>query len=257
MTMRTTDPGTNPQLILRPAIKQTLHQRFVIGGMLLFILSMAMAAYFMFQQHTAKAAQKKGFMQRTTATAQAEIVEVNAEVSVKDNVPVLTWKGNFAPNSMFLVERSTEGNKYEVIQRVPKEEVMTEPNKFEFSDPEADGGETQYKISYLGPNDEVISSDIVTVSLTKGMRQLISITGVEPTTFDDQFTVTAEANKEEVVSFEIMNYTGKVIYSEVYDIHAGVNLIGFTRGATLAQGVYMIRLSGSDNAVALTRMVKR
>lgn len=253
--MKTAENNSAPQLSQRIAVKQGLRQRYLLIGLSVLLTCTACLLYYLLQQPDAKANPVK---QRNPAplAVQVEAVDIHPEVRVEDNVPVLRWKGEFPQGSSFLLERSTDGNDWELMQRVPKEEVMTGANNYRFSDAEADGMNMHYRVTCVDAQDKVLGSREVEVSLAARKEQLITITGIEPLPFASQFSVNFEAEVAEPISFEIFDNNNVSVYSEVYTVKKGENLIGFTRGDKLMPGVYIIRLSGSDNAVAMTKVIK-
>ena len=240
---------------LRTRLQQKLKQRYFVAG--LGIVMSASAGTFMFLNREAPAeiTEKKTIRHEAPPKTDA-IMALHAIAEVNDNIPSLSWMGDYPQGTMFQIERSVDGVDFEVLQKAPKEEVWNKNGEFRFQDAESVGGTVYYRISCLDENNAIITSDIVTVTLSAGEKQQLEITSVEPVPFNDYFTLNIAAAKEEIVSFEIMSHNGSQVYSEVYVVKPGENIIGFTRGTLLSPGVYIVRVSGSDNAVAMTKMVR-
>ena len=252
--MKTTEAGTNPQLILRN--RQGLRQRYILAGVSVLLTITSGILYWMLQQPDAVAEVKKMDLTSETVVA-AKPVVMHAGIDVHDNVPLLRWEGEFPAGSMFVIERAVDGNAWELVQRVPKEEVMVAVNRYRFGDAEAAGSSVRYRISCLNTVGELLTTEEMEIGLSARTEQLLTITGIEPLPFGNQFTINLEADKEEPISFELLDNNANPVYSEVYKVRKGENLIGFTRGEKLPPGVYIVRLSGSDNAQAMTKLVKQ
>lgn len=252
--MKTTEPGSNPQIALRSELRQGLRQRYLYAGISIFLIITACILYSLTRQQDAKATTKPVFAINNATDVAAD--DINAEISIQDNVCVLTWNGEFPEGSLFMIERS-ENEKWQLVQKAPKEEVMIRENSFRFRDEEAESGLVTYRISCLNAEGKTLTSSEVQTEAHLITEQLLTITAIEPLPFNDQFTISLEAEKEELISFEILDNSNNIVYSEVYNVKKGDNLIGFTRGQQLMKGVYIVRLSGSDESTAMTKLIKQ
>jgi hypothetical protein len=252
--MKTTEARTNPQLTLRTG--QGLRQRYILTGISVLLAITAGILYWMLQQPDARAEVKKPEVKQEEQLS-AKPVTIHAEIDVQDNAPVLRWEGEFPAGSMFVIEKAVDGNAWELVQRVPKEEVMIAVDRYRFSDAETTGSNVRYRLSCLDAAGALLTTEELETGLTASAEQLLTITGIEPMTFANHFTINLEAAVEEPISFELLDNNANPVYSEVYKVVKGENLIGFTRGDKLPPGVYIIRLSGSDDATAMTKLVKQ
>jgi hypothetical protein len=243
--------------LLRARLQPRLKQRYLLSG--LGIVLAASAGIFLFMRYEAPAevVSKKDSKTETAVTEVINTITLEATAEVTDNTPVLYWSGDFPSGALFQIERSNDGVDFEVLQKAPKEELWNKNGGYRFQDAESEGSNAYYRISYMDAKNEIIASDIVTVSMDGAIKQKLQIRSVEPVPFNEHFTITMDAAKEEIVAFEILDYNGGTAYSEVYVVKPGENIIGFTRGNQLSPGVYIVRITGSDNTVAMTKLIRR
>jgi hypothetical protein len=254
--MKTNFSSVNSAVTLRKSVRQGIRQRRILTGISVLLVITVSILYYLMQQEEVKAS---GKLNQHVGANSINIYKQGvlvADVAIADNIPVLKWEGEFPQGSYFTIERIQNGTDWTLLQRVPKEEVIVDQQKYRFADYEAEAGQIRYRISCLDENSKIICQDEVQVSLSAEAPQLLTITFISPMEFKDAFTMEVEANCEDVLKFELQDHTGKPVYNEVYKANKGMNLITFTRGSLLPSGLYMISLTGRGDATAMTKIVK-
>ncbi|MCB0692341.1 MAG: T9SS type A sorting domain-containing protein, partial [Saprospiraceae bacterium] len=88
-------------------------------------------------------------------------------------------------------------------------------------------------------------SNIIAVEMALGTRDLVERIFPNPTS--NSITVDFVSISDQVITVELFDITGKIIYQEKYGVNIGSNKLNLDM-SQLSSGVYMLRLESYNNA---------
>ena len=164
-----------------------------------------------------------------------------------NNQVSLTWTtATETNNDYFNLERSKDGQRFEVIGKIAGAGNSTTTQKYEFIDHTPMRGTNYYRLSQTDYDGKSASFDVVSVDF-KGA----GTTTIRPTQVKDLMTLSLEP-MESVGRVTIYNLVGQKVYSEV--IEPGSTNLEID-ASTFAQGQYVARVA-NGNFVETVRFIK-
>lgn len=146
-------------------------------------------------------------------------------------------------NDFFTLERSTDGMSFSAISRVDGAGNSTQPHSYTTSDPAPAGGVNYYRLRQTDFNGQTETFNIVAVEVTKSGKETGRL-HLYPNPCTSECFISLEgsaAAMPEGFAVELLDMTGRVIYSAVPAINEnGVAELHLNAG-NYKPGVYMIR----------------
>ncbi|HHB78031.1 MAG TPA: T9SS type A sorting domain-containing protein [Saprospiraceae bacterium] len=165
----------------------------------------------------------------------------------KNNHVTLTWEtATETNNDYFHVERSTNGQRFEVIGKVIGAGNSTTTQRYTFIDPTPAHGTNYYRLSQTDFDGKSETFDVVSVDFHKA-----GITTIHPTQVRDIMNLSIEP-KETVGRVIIFNLMGQKVFDAPIDAGASRMEIDAT---TFAPGPYFARVS-NGHLVETVRFIK-
>jgi PKD repeat protein len=170
---------------------------------------------------------------------------------------LLNWKtAEEKDHSHFEVERSVDGNSFEKIAVVNGAVNSNTINNYNFTDGLA-GVATIEKLYYRlrmvslsGAAEYSKTIVIVTKAAKNGF-----IVSVQPNPFNNVISATIQINESNNLSTQLVDMTGRVVYSDQRNLPAGIHTITYNKFETLAKGTYILKLIAGSESVS--RLVEK
>lgn len=155
-----------------------------------------------------------------------------------NNTVDLRWRTATEYNSdYFVIERSGDGRDFHAIGQVPGSGTSTAIRSYRFTDILPLEGISYYRIRQVDMDGQFDFSGIVPVRT----GDTVSSLGVYPNPVQDQAWVLVTAPEYRAQTVELLDVTGKLIYSEIVELQSGRNsFVIDTR--RLDKGMYLLRM---------------
>ena len=178
-----------------------------------------------------------------------EFIHFSAE-RLGDYEVMLDWStATEENNDRFEVQRSSDGINFEILGEVQGFGTTIVQQDYSFTDVQAPGTATYYRLRQVDFNEEFDFSDIRMVDGSEGSGAGLSINSVYPNPFSTSFSVEFEAPGQGMASISISNMSGNTIYQSDMSVWQGLNSFTYNEGAYLTRGYYIITVSMNGEMV--------
>jgi trimeric autotransporter adhesin len=175
----------------------------------------------------------------------------NEQVHHQQQKALLQWnafaeKGNFS----FTVERSTDGRNFTAIGKV--DGIAGSWQVYRFVDLAPAAGKNYYRIRMIpAAGAEKISATLLLME--KGQEEFVISSLVNP--FAAQLRFDVQSPFKETVIIQLIDVTGKVLYSKHELVSSGINRMQLNNLPNMKSGIYILRLHTSLGVI--TKQVKK
>ncbi len=154
-----------------------------------------------------------------------------------DNAVVLNWTAAAEANVQYVIERSADGNRFDIIGSI---NGNNDVNEYAFRDNNpVSGTSSYYRIKLLDNSRGAVSySNIEVVSFSDKFA-----TTVFPVPFKDQVTIKTNLKKAGTVLIRLMDSKGMVLQQIRVEGNMGLNTFQFKNLATLTSSVYFVQVA--------------
>jgi hypothetical protein len=195
-----------------------------------------------------------------TGTSNSNPLPVNllsfVATAVEDDVLVSWQTASETNNKGFEVERSLDGNSFEQITFVKGANNSTRIIKYATSDYKAfeiaQSSRLYYRLKQLDNDGSFTYSSVVLVN-RDNMETNDFI--VFPNPFVNEFTISLNANQNEVTSIDLLDLQGKLVSKQVIALNQGQNSIEINNLSQVQAGIYFLRVS-HNGTVQIKKIVK-
>lgn len=175
----------------------------------------------------------------------AEIVKLKAEA--KENGTDVTWVAkNEEQISFYDVERSEDGIHFKKIGTVRSVQNGLNESKYSFNDVTKSTNKVFYRLRMTAANGSYKMSDVVEV-YSGDVKKMELMNLVNP--FDQDIKFVLADFKSEVVTVIISDMTGRVLFSNQYEVSNGYNNIQLSNLGNLQRGTYILHVKSSGTVV--------
>ncbi len=159
----------------------------------------------------------------------------------------LNWSvNNVVPNTQFIIERSSDGFRFEPIS-TQSNVAFSNLKQFDHVDMQPLLGSNYYRLVIAEPAGKVSYSVVKKVIFKKDFGLLIAINN----SAQNQVTVQIQSQSNHQVGLKIIDVDGKVLYQEYMKLNAGSS----TRILSLLPGIKFAQLTFSDHSVITQKFV--
>ncbi len=177
-----------------------------------------------------------------------ELLSIKGE-NVNNNTNLLKWITATEINSDFFeIERSKDGESFEVIGKVDAQGQSTEEVEYAFNDKNVKGNSFYYRLRMVDLDGSYEYSSTVFIKLEKSLSLNIS-----PNPGRDIFQITLTENSAENITYQILNLEGKLIQSDNLNVEGGIFDLNLNN---LASGVYIIQVSFENGKTLSEKLIK-
>ncbi len=167
--------------------------------------------------------------------------------AVNDEAIRLTWEGASDRVQAFIVERSTDGQAFDRIDRLPPQRIQrgttSEGARYEYVDPSASGRVVFYRIRQQFTDGTERVSGTLKIGLgTETDRAGVRLVGNFPNPFGDVTTVAYEVHERQEVSVTVWDLSGQRVAQLADGTHAPGYYEKRFQADDLPSGTYFVRL---------------
>ncbi|MCC6693354.1 MAG: T9SS type A sorting domain-containing protein [Chitinophagaceae bacterium] len=180
---------------------------------------------------------------------------LNLSAEENNNNVALTWKViSGIELKRFELERSTDNTHFELIKTLDANITLDQLNSFESNDNISAINKEQiyYRLKAVAVDQNFKYSNIVMVR--KGKTSTAIIIYPNPATNNANISLLAE--RDELATVTIRDYTGKLVYSQKAQIGKGNNIIPLTNLNVFSDGVYHVQLLFDDKMYTLKLIIR-
>jgi hypothetical protein len=197
-------------------------------------------------------------MNVTMGTTYTPIVLSSFTGYKESNKNILNWEtASEQNNSGFEIQKSTDGTEFKKIGFVlSKAENGTSSFeiKYSFTDATPANGTNYYRLRQLDKDGKEFISNVVVLKSNVKLAEIVSL---YPNPVKDNLNVSVNSSITDKVSLVITDITGRTVIQQNYPLSNGNNNIQ-VKAATLVSGVYLIKITGSDNnEIATEQFIKK
>jgi hypothetical protein len=149
-------------------------------------------------------------------------------------------------NDYFVIERSSDGKTFEPIGQVKGNGTSSIINNYRFTDLTPYEGTSYYRIRQVDFDGAFDYSRIAAVR----MGETVSGINVYPNPVQDQVWLTLHSEEYHAQLIELLDATGKLVYSEVIELQSGPNAFSIDMTG-FEKGMYLLR--AGEKTVRLIR----
>lgn len=175
----------------------------------------------------------------------AQILQFN--VQLKENRASLLWKVKQENNLLaYIVERSSDGNKFEPIGTLAARGALQNEEQYLFNDPKLVAGKMYYRLKMTGIDGVAKYSNILSVS--PGQQQNFALSNlVNP--FVNRLSFQLDTYQNGPVDVQLTDASGRLIMQKKILTVKGVNAIVIEAPASLQQGSYLLRVVSETGVI--------
>ncbi|MFD2515079.1 T9SS type A sorting domain-containing protein [Pontibacter locisalis] len=161
-----------------------------------------------------------------------------------DNKVQLQWvTASEINNDRFEIERSKNGRNFEKIGTVKGNGNSAQMLRYNFTDANGGSGTVYYRLRQVDYNGEFSYSKVISFSL--GNLPETGIVEAYPNPFNSELKMIVTVPSTGEVSLEIVNTSGKIVYTDKKYMLEGVNDV-YLPLSSLSSGLYVLKLSGTN-----------
>lgn len=178
----------------------------------------------------------------------------------RDNGKVeLSWVTNFEQNSdRFEVERSLDGEKWNVVGTVQAQGISNIKTNYEFID---DAGRDRvnkkdlyYRLKQVDKDGKVALSRILVVRVYN--TRTLKMVSVTPNPAKNDINVNVQLNENAFVSMKVMNASGAAVLSKNAKVTAGSNTFILDGSSGLKPGMYVLEVVINSKERMIVKLIK-
>ena len=186
------------------------------------------------------------------------LVDFTAQLR-SDKTVIVSWTtASEKENDYFTLEKSIDGNIFEVLTTIDGAGNSSQVQTYNFQDKNVVGGMNYYRLKQTDFNGDFEYFKIVGVSNNSSaadLKSALQIVKAGPNPFKESFKITYTANDSEKVELSIRSVDGQLIHTETLTPHPGDNEYTFQKTSTLKSGIYLVSFSGIEKS-EMIKMIK-
>jgi hypothetical protein len=169
---------------------------------------------------------------------------------------ILNWStASETNNDYFTVEHSANGIQFVALDNVDGSGNSSTILHYSCVDESPFHGTNYYRL--IQTDFDGTEKTFNTISIVRDEKPFsLSVVNVFPNPFTGEFSVTFVSEKNCTTQIEILNASGKLVYSEPLNSLKGENHYDFSKNEMLKKGIYFISLSQGKNKTEMKRVVK-
>lgn len=184
-----------------------------------------------------------------------ELVEFDAKL--KDEIVHVTWAtASERDNDFFTIERSLDGNDFEIVGIVKGSGTTTEYREFEFFDENPFEGLSYYRLKQTDTNGEFETFNAVSINYISPANSF-EISRVWPNPFTKKFDVIFQTNKDSDIQITLIDMNGTTRFTDVIYAREGENSYTFYDSGDLVRGMYFLNAVSNDRIIGSTKIIKQ
>ncbi|MFS8083097.1 MAG: T9SS type A sorting domain-containing protein [Ginsengibacter sp.] len=151
----------------------------------------------------------------------------------------LKWKTVSALNSkVFDLQKSSDGQNFEIISSIPVRTGNSGAQVYVATDIFPLSGANYYRLKIIDNDNSLSYSEIINI---KSDPSKLYVSGIYPNPVKDVFQVKLNSLSRMQAQIDILEFSGKQIFSKLYSFDDGKNIINID-ASTLKSGVFMLLL---------------
>ena len=171
----------------------------------------------------------------------------------KNNTALLNWSAENEVNfDSYEIERSVNGTDFGAVGGKPARGVPSSKQQYNYTDDLSSikGNVFYYRLKMIDIDGQVKYSNIIL--LRKDQKQLPGITiSPNPVVSGNSATVRFETTKSGIITFNVIDMSGKIVSKQQNNVAEGTNSIAITNLDRLQPGIYVLQMNdGSTTNVA-------
>ena len=174
-----------------------------------------------------------------------------------NNRNVLSWKTAMEINNKgFAIERSLDGNKFDVIGFVNSKSSDGNSNselRYQFTDANPVGKTQYYRLKQIDHNEDYSYSDIVVL---KQAGRYVYSDGVYPNPVASEVNLKVHASSPARSNMEVFDMSGRLVASKFIQLETGANKVQLPVNH-LKSGTYFLRFNFIDGSVLSDKFIKQ
>lgn len=170
----------------------------------------------------------------------------------KDNGVVLKWQTSNEKNiAEYIVERSNDGENFLYIGKVAA--TNQDSSMYSYDDANIVNATTlHYRLIIVRSDGSRVSSRVVAVIVSSSLQR----TTVHPNPFDDNLFIRLTSESRKMVSLQMVDIMGRIVFSRQYLVHKGNNVIELNNLDRMMKALYLIKL-GDGSSVTTLKVIKK
>lgn len=190
------------------------------------------------------------FPQRTTLPVRL----LSFTGTYKNNTALLNWSAENEINfDSYAIERSVDGIDFGIIGSKTAHGAASSKQQYNYSDDLApvNGTVFYYRLKMIDIDGQIKYSNVLL--LRKDQKQLPGMTiSPNPIVSGNSATVRFETTKTGIVSFNVIDMSGKIVSKQQNNVAEGTNSIAITNLDRLQPGIYVLQMN-DGNSTTVTR----
>ena len=158
-------------------------------------------------------------------------------------------------NDYFLLERSSDGDNFEVVGRIAGSGTTTIPRKYIFTDPAPFPGTSYYRLKQVDYDGQSETFKTIPFDNNQKIGDL-KIVEVSPNPFTNELRLIADIPEAGVISVEILSMGGAKVWETQSDVQDGRQIMHL-QPEIKTPGVYLLRISDTAGKSTVMKVVKR
>lgn len=194
-----------------------------------------------------------------SASSPLPIELVFFKAKLNNDVVDLTWAtAAEVNNNFFSIERSQDGQRFEVISTHAGAGNSTRILNYSSQDPNPLKGYNYYRLKQTDYDGQYSYSEIQTVKYKAGNNgddDQLEIVSCGPNPFSGQFSLAFMIKKPSSVNISMINSGGQVVHTEEMLTNDGINTFNFNDDKGLEKGIYFLIIQYNDQKIT-KKMIK-
>lgn len=185
-----------------------------------------------------------------------ELGTFDAQLVNDDHVLVEWMTISERDNDYFSVEKSIDGENFEVIGTVDGAGNSNQKLFYSYKDQDLFSGTAYYRLRQTDHDGK--TEVFAPVSVTyNGSKMGLEITSVSPNPFTNDFKVVYRSGYRGTIGFAVYDLKGVLRHQKEYNIEEGSNTIYFDEGYDLSTGTYLVVISDSRGNKDSKKVIKQ
>ena len=178
----------------------------------------------------------------------------NLRATVRQEHIRLAWTANPDGLDAFIIERSTDGQRFDTIERAAPTTLVSETTsdgtRYRYTDHQARGQVVYYRVRQAFSDGTDRRSGVLKVGLGGDATNEVQLVGNFPNPFSESTTIAFEVRKRQAVQLSVWDLSGQRITELVNETKApGYYELPF-QASNLPSGTYFVRLQTSDQTAS-------
>lgn len=177
-------------------------------------------------------------------------------INTKNSNALAEWEtASEKNNDYFLLERSEDGENFEVIGRIMGSGTTSAPHKYQYEDNMPLSGTSYYRLKQVDYDGKTETFKTIPFEFNRTVSEL-RILECSPNPFTTSIRLTADIPAEGILNTELLTIGGTKVWDGIAVVRAGRQIMNFYPEVN-SPGIYLLRITDGEGHTTVIKVMKK